>query len=380
LPVELWEAVRILAIQERRGFRAVVADALRMYLEWNRSSKRSASGVKRSGIKKPPSDWIVVDAPDLRIVSDEVWQAAADRLAATRATYLRTVEAVECRDGKTRRGLLLGRPRFGNDAKYLLVGLAQCAVCGGGLQVRARFERGEKVLYYECTTRRQRGLAVCSNRLQVRMDAADRAVLSLVETQVFGAGVVHRVMQHLATRLAETGTKATSERAGLEAAAKKLERQQANLVAAIADGGESRLLRAKLTEVEAQLTEVADRLRRLSALVSLQGRDLAQLEAAACAAVMRDWAGLLARHPLQARTIVKKFVQGRFRFEPQGHAYQITATASTALIVGGVVPALLSPSRGNEPDRWWPQRDLADRLVSSKSTSRGWPLPRNRQS
>ena len=36
LPAELWEAVRILAIQERRGFRAVVADALRMYVDKKR--------------------------------------------------------------------------------------------------------------------------------------------------------------------------------------------------------------------------------------------------------------------------------------------------------------------------------------------------------
>src|SRR5262249_4369398 len=29
--------------------------------------------------------------------------------------------------------------------------------------------------------------------------------------------------------------------------------------------------------------------------------------------------------------------------------------------------------------RRWPQRDLVDRLVCSRSPSRGWPLPRNRQ-
>src|SRR5262245_7426693 len=27
--------------------------------------------------------------------------------------------------------------------------------------------------------------------------------------------------------------------------------------------------------------------------------------------------------------------------------------------------------------RWWPQRELVDRLVSSRLTSRGWPLMRN---
>jgi hypothetical protein len=148
--------------------------------------------------------------------------------------------------------------------------------------------------------------------------------LSLVEEQVFGAAVVRRVMQHLAARLASTGSTATTDRAGLEAAANKLERQQQHLVAAIADGDTSRSLRAKLAEVEQQQTAIADRLQRLSAFASLEGRDLAQLETAAWAVVMRDWKGLLVRPPLQARTIVKKFVQGRFRFEPQRQAHRIT--------------------------------------------------------
>src|SRR6266508_3914247 len=75
------------------------------------------------------------------------------------------------------------------------------------------------------------GLAICANRSQVKMADADRAVLNLVETQVFGAGVIRRVMQTVAARLASTGTKAMTERVGLEAAAKKLERQQEHFVA-----------------------------------------------------------------------------------------------------------------------------------------------------
>ena len=55
-----------------------------------------------------------------------------------------------------------------------------------------------------------------NNRLQIRMDVADRAVLGLIETQLFGSGVVGPVIQHLADRLAETGSKATADRVALE--------------------------------------------------------------------------------------------------------------------------------------------------------------------
>ena len=286
---------------------------------------------------------------------------------------------IVCKDGKTRRGLLLGRPRFGNDVKYMLIGLAECGSCGGGLQIRKRFEGGKPILYYECTTRRQRGAAVCDNRLQVKMDLADRAVLSLVESQVFGADVIYAVIQQVAKHLAATGTKASAERAALDAAATKLERQQQNLTEAIADGAGSgrRSLQAKLAEVEAQQAEVADRLKRLTALVQLQGQDLAALEQAVQMKVTRDWAGLLARHPLQARAIVRKFIQGRFVFRPitsgKRPRYEVTATASTSLIVGSVIPALLPPkalprtAAGpdssedlTKPDRWWPQRDTTE--------------------
>ncbi len=46
--------------------------------------------------------------------------------------------------------------------------------------------------------------------------------------------------------------------------------------------------------------------------------------------------------------------------------------------VGAVVPALLPPSRGPEPGRWWPQRDSNPCLVavafSPKGSVTSWPL------
>jgi recombinase-like zinc beta ribbon protein len=114
--------------------------------------------------------------------------------------------------------LFQGKPRFGSDSKYMLIGLGECAVCHGGLQARLKRD----FAYYECGTSRQKGKAVCPNRHSVRMELADRAVLSMVEQQLFGAGVVRHTVEHLAARLAETGATASTERTGLQATATKL--------------------------------------------------------------------------------------------------------------------------------------------------------------
>ena len=57
---------------------------------WNRTRRRDAWGVKQQS-DGPPDDWIRVPAPHLRILSDDLWQAAHAHLAASQATYLRRI-------------------------------------------------------------------------------------------------------------------------------------------------------------------------------------------------------------------------------------------------------------------------------------------------
>jgi DNA invertase Pin-like site-specific DNA recombinase len=55
---------------------------------WNRLRKRNQWGMKRYA-ERPETEWIRVPAAELRIVSDELWEAAHARLSASRASYLR---------------------------------------------------------------------------------------------------------------------------------------------------------------------------------------------------------------------------------------------------------------------------------------------------
>jgi hypothetical protein len=78
----------------------------------------------------------------------------------------------------------------------------------------------------------------------------------------------------------------------------------------------------------------------MSALAAVRTHDVSQLYEAASAMIFRDWAGLLARHPLEARKIARQFLQGRLLFTPKGDRYEVTGTASTYPIVEAVVPTL----------------------------------------
>jgi hypothetical protein len=81
---------------------------------------------------RPEQDWVRLAVPELPIVSEDLWHAAHERLEASRATYLRTIQ-----------GKLWGRPASGIESKYLLTGLVQCSYRGGSLHVRSR-EHGKR--------------------------------------------------------------------------------------------------------------------------------------------------------------------------------------------------------------------------------------------
>src|SRR5690606_5664389 len=69
----------------------------------------------------PQSEWITREVPSLRIVSDELWNAAKDRQKATRLTITRT-----------------GNIGVARRPQYLFSGLSKCGVCGAGFIMAGR--------------------------------------------------------------------------------------------------------------------------------------------------------------------------------------------------------------------------------------------------
>src|SRR5262249_12657243 len=112
---------------------------------WSRTRKRDSWGHKHQ-TDRPAADWVRVDAPQLRIISDDLWSRAHHRMETARALYLKA------NDGRT-----FGRPALGNPSKYLLTNLARCGLCGGSLCVRTRAHGSTRKGFYGCSSYYYRG-------------------------------------------------------------------------------------------------------------------------------------------------------------------------------------------------------------------------------
>jgi site-specific DNA recombinase len=127
---------------------------------WNRKRKRDGWGVKRY-LDRPEGEWIHVDAPELRIVPEDLGRAADKRLDAARLVYATG-------------GRQSDRP---DQEKYLLSGIATCDACGGSLVAFTRdYKRaGQRGRFYGCNYNHKRGAKVCRNRVLIRQDGSTRS-------------------------------------------------------------------------------------------------------------------------------------------------------------------------------------------------------------
>ena len=154
-------------------------------LVWNATRKRDRWGQHHQHAR-PDSEWIRRPAPELRIVSEDLWQAAHGRLAGIRAQLEKaTGQAAGGRHGARRRG---------NESPYLLSGFARCAVCGGGLGVISRSHGQQRAYFYACTAYHKRGTAVCGNGLAQRIERVDDAVLQTLGGDVLRPDVVMAIL------------------------------------------------------------------------------------------------------------------------------------------------------------------------------------------
>ena len=115
-------------------------DLYRGVIVWNKTRKRNTWGLEKRSAKAA-TDWITIEAPELRIVSEAQWLAAHGRLEQTRQTYLPGTH-----------GHLWGRQADGHESKYLLTGLSRCGLCGGTMIVRSRCHGRKRAYFYACSS------------------------------------------------------------------------------------------------------------------------------------------------------------------------------------------------------------------------------------
>jgi site-specific DNA recombinase len=182
-------------------------------LVWNRQRfvKDPDTG-KRLARLNPPAEWITKDVPELRIVNDELWQAAKARQASVQRKWS---------PKEPRRFNQFRRP------KYLFSGLTKCGECGAGFIVYSREHLG-------CFGARGRG--TCNNRLTIPRRNVEERVLHALKDKLMRQEFFDEFCREFAK---EMNRLRMEQRANLTAAERELgrvKREIEQVVDAIVDG------------------------------------------------------------------------------------------------------------------------------------------------
>lgn len=191
---------------------------------WNRSQwvKDPDTG-KRQRIDRPKEEWKITDVPELRIVDDSLWHAARLRMDAPRM-----------RGGRTP-----GRP-----TRTLFGGLMKCPHCGGAVvAINTR--------QYGCTTRKDRGPAVCQGVLFNR-DHADRRFLGILREDLLSRSAQDQLQERVTSAVARRRKETIQSTATVRMRMLELDAEIKRLVDAIATIGLSDALQARLAAAETE--------------------------------------------------------------------------------------------------------------------------------
>jgi site-specific DNA recombinase len=191
---------------------------------WGQKSFEKEPGTGRSIARENPrSEWRVQDRPDLRIVSDELWERAQK----TRAQVRKAVAPKQN----------LGR---GKDARFhshhLLTGFAKCHICGGAM---SSVSGGKGSPRLGCRKSWQEGRSACPNRLTIRMKVAEPQILAKLQSEllkpVAADYIVKSVEKEVRKALSQPKDAQGSTQRQLDSERRKLQ----NLVAAIEGGSDT---------------------------------------------------------------------------------------------------------------------------------------------
>jgi site-specific DNA recombinase len=201
---------------------------------WNRLNyRRDPDTRKRVSQLNPENEWLVTDAPGLRIIEDNTWlEVQALQESRSRNTRPKNSHAPDWRQR---------RP------KHLFSGLIKCAACGGGMTLISR-------IYYGCAASRNKG--TCDNRLSLRLDRLEDAVLLGLQDRLLPPELTKVFVREYTDEVNRIRSEATASRTAANKRRAELEKQIEHIVDTVAAGRASPALLDRLEMREAELDRV----------------------------------------------------------------------------------------------------------------------------
>jgi site-specific DNA recombinase len=189
---------------------------------------------RRLSRANPPSEWVTIEAPALRIVPEEEWQAVQARR--------RAVAGVPVHQQR--------RP------KHLLSGLACCGHCGGPYVIRSPGKLG-------CSRHHESG--TCPNGRRIRVALLERRVLDGLKTKLLAPAAIRLAVATYTAERNRLAGESGERRRQLERRIARLGRDIDQGVDAILAGGAPKTLSARLVALEAEKEQAEAALERLTA-------------------------------------------------------------------------------------------------------------------
>jgi site-specific DNA recombinase len=212
---------------------------------WNRKRYRKRPGTnKRVWQPRPQAEWRFIERPELRIVSNEVWNAVRQRIESLHALGV----------GGRRKGLL----DRSATSPYLFSGLLKCALCGGNLVIVSGHAPGRHPKY-GCSQHHYRG--ACANAVLVRRDFLEETLLSGLQEQVLRREVIEYAMGEFGRQVRAGLSQMHAARTEQKRRKEQLESQLARLIATAAEAGPSASLIQAIRDRETELRQLRDSLR-----------------------------------------------------------------------------------------------------------------------
>jgi site-specific DNA recombinase len=199
---------------------------------WNRSENTynpTTGQVKNR--RRDEKDWISRNAPELRIVSDELWFSVKARQEARRAST------------NIKRGELHHNARTGPGPKFILSGLLKCSECGGAFIISSPGK-------YKCGNAIRRGPAVCENTQPLLKSEVEEKLLSSLRVDLFTPNAVNAFKTEVASLLKKRKLEFEPTIKKIKVQLKDVEMRIGNLIDAIETNGlESTILPSRLNEL-----------------------------------------------------------------------------------------------------------------------------------
>ncbi|WP_443019343.1 recombinase family protein [Sphingomonas sp. 22R3R2A-7] len=221
--------------------------------------KNPDTGKRHAFLNAEEQQATTVAAPDLRSVSDTLWQSVKDRQQSLRRGPRKARDAVPA------------LPFFAQQRpKYLTSGKMTCAECGSSYAKSGRTRFG-------CQGASEKGSAFCENRLTIRQDDLDARILSGLANEMVRDEVLAVLLEEYAMETARLKARATDSQPQRDLELMEIDRQIALAKAAILKGVDASMFTAEMrawAERRSTLLAEAERAFKLPTPTNLLHADL----------------------------------------------------------------------------------------------------------